>query len=84
MLSEILKRKIVHVELSTAAYSKRHQSFGMPEHYANMLSSMDTAIKFGAENRTNDVVMSITGAAPRPFREYAQSVKSVWEPLTVA
>ncbi|KAK0631909.1 hypothetical protein B0T14DRAFT_532502 [Immersiella caudata] len=84
ILSEILGRKIVHVELSTAAASKRHQSYGMPEPYANMLSSMDTSIKFGAENRTNDVVLSITGVPPKPFREYAKSVKSVWEPLTVA
>jgi hypothetical protein len=57
---------------------------GMPESAADLLSSMDTAVKFGAENRTNDVVLSITGVAPKLFREYARSVKSVWEPLTVA
>ncbi|KAK4449361.1 hypothetical protein QBC34DRAFT_405744 [Podospora aff. communis PSN243] len=84
ILSEILHRKIIHVDLSTAALAKRHQSFGMPESFANMLSSMDTAIKFGAENRTNDVVLSITGVPPKSFRKYAESVKSVWEPLTVA
>jgi festuclavine dehydrogenase len=80
----MLGRKIIHVDLSTTALSKRHQSFGMPEPFANMLSSMDTAVKFGAENQTNDIVLSITGVPPKPFREYAKSVKSVWEPLTVA
>ena len=84
ILSNLLGRKIVHVELSSAEFSKRHQSFGMPENYAEMMSSLDTAIKFGAENRTNDVVFSITGVAPRPFREYAESVKRVWEPITVS
>ncbi|KAK0731149.1 hypothetical protein B0H67DRAFT_597086 [Lasiosphaeris hirsuta] len=70
ILTELLGRKIVH-------------SLGMPENYARMMSSLDTAIEVGSENRVNDVVPSVTGCAPRPFREFAESVKSVWEP-TVA
>jgi festuclavine dehydrogenase len=51
----------------------------MPEDYARMLSAMDTSIKFGAEDRTNDAVFVITGSAPKKFRDFAQSVKDVWE-----
>ncbi|KAK4659041.1 hypothetical protein QC762_106810 [Podospora pseudocomata] len=79
ILTEVLGRKIVHVDLSSAELEKRHARFGMPEEYARMMSAMDTAIKFGAENRTNDVIFSVTGTAPKKFRDYAMSVKDVWE-----
>lgn len=78
ILSEVLGRRIVHVELSPAELEKRHQSFDMPEDYARMMSAMDTSIKFGSENRTNDVVLAVTGTAPRKFRDFAKSVKGVW------
>jgi uncharacterized protein YbjT (DUF2867 family) len=79
ILSEVLGRRIVHVDLSAADLEKRHQEFGMPEDYARMMSAMDTAIKFGAENRTNDGILAITGTAPRKFRDFAESVKDVWD-----
>ncbi|KAK4464147.1 hypothetical protein QBC42DRAFT_263999 [Cladorrhinum samala] len=78
ILSEVLGRKIVHVDMSATELQQRHRDFGMPEEWARMLSAMDTSIKFGAENRTNDVVFSVTGAAPRRFKDYAQSVRDVW------
>lgn len=68
----------MHVDLSVKELKKRHQAFGMAEEYANMLSAMDTAIKFGAEDRTNDMILALTGAAPRKFRDFAESVKEVW------
>jgi festuclavine dehydrogenase len=51
----------------------------MPVEYSKLLSALDTAIKHGAENRTNDVVLTMTGAAPKRFREFAESNKAVWE-----
>jgi len=79
ILSEVLGRQIVHVDLSPAELEQRHQEFGMPANYAAMMSAMDTSIKFGSEDRTNDVVLAVTGAAPRRFRDLALSVKEVWE-----
>jgi len=84
ILSNLLGRRIVHVDLSNTEYAKRHESFGMPENYANMLHSLDTAVKFGAENRTNDVVLSMTGIKPGRFLEMAEAVKSVWGPVDTA
>lgn len=43
-----------------------------------MMSALDTGIKYGMENRTNDLVLSITGSAPGTFKEYAASVRDVW------
>lgn len=79
ILSDVLGRRIVHVDLAPAELEKRHQEFGMPEDYARMLSAMDTSIKFGAENRTNDVILAVTGAPPRKFTDFAKSVKEIWE-----
>ncbi|KAK4128894.1 NAD(P)-binding protein [Parathielavia appendiculata] len=79
ILTDVLGRKIVHVDLSAEELEQRHQRFGMPEDYSKMMSAMDTAIKFGSENRTNDVILAVTGAAPRKFRDFALSAKDVWE-----
>ncbi|KAL2020726.1 hypothetical protein VTK56DRAFT_8026 [Thermocarpiscus australiensis] len=78
ILSGVLRRRVIHVNLTPAQLEKRHESFGMPEDYAKMMSALDTAIKFGSENRTNDVVRTITGRPPRKFIDYAQSVRNVW------
>jgi festuclavine dehydrogenase len=54
------------------------KGFGMPEDYSRMMSAMDTAIKHGAEERTNDAVLALTGKKPRAFREWAEASKGVW------
>lgn len=77
-LSSVLGRKIVHVDISNPALERRHQSFGCSEEHSRLMSSLDTAIKYGMENRTNDVVLSMTGNKPKSFREYAESVKEIW------
>lgn len=68
----------MHADLAPADLEKRQQSFGMPENYAKMLTAMDTSIKFGSEDRTNDVILAVTGSAPRRFKDFAESVKEVW------
>jgi len=78
-----LEKKIVHVDLTSSDLEKRHQAFGMPEDYSRMMSALDTGIKYGMENRTNDVVLSVTGVAPKQFKDFAESVKSVWLPAYV-
>ncbi|KAK3394229.1 hypothetical protein B0H63DRAFT_517369 [Podospora didyma] len=80
ILTDVLGRKIVHVDMSSNDLEKRHQSFGMSAEYAKTLSALDTAIKFGSENRTNDVILTLTGLAPKRFRQYAESHKDVWGP----
>ncbi|KAK4239073.1 hypothetical protein C8A03DRAFT_43262 [Achaetomium macrosporum] len=78
ILSEVLGRRIVHVDLTAAELEERLQRFGMPEDYSHMMSALDISIKNGSENRTNDVVLAVTGSAPKKFKDFAESVKEVW------
>jgi len=50
----------------------------MPAEYADMLSSMDTMIAKGSEERLNDVVLELTGKPPRKFQDFAEANKSCW------
>ncbi len=55
-------------------------SFGIPDDYARLLAQLDTAIKDGAEERLNSVILEVTGRAPRRFEDFvAKCVESgVW------
>ncbi|KXX81887.1 Festuclavine dehydrogenase [Madurella mycetomatis] len=78
ILTQVLGKTVVHIDLMPAGLEERHQKFGLPKEYATMLSAMDTSIKFGAEDRTNDVILAVTGAAPKKFKAYAESAKAAW------
>ncbi len=69
----------MHVNLTRAQLEAGFESAGMPKDYAELMSALDTSIKHGAEDRTNDVVLSLTGRQPKKFRDFAESVKSVWQ-----
>lgn len=69
----------MHVDLPPAELEARFASFGMAEDYARMMSALDTAVKHGSEERTDDSILAVTGSAPRRFREVAEFVKGVWE-----
>lgn len=76
---EVLGRKIVYVDLLFVEFEKRYVWFGMLEEYVRMMSVMDMVIKFGVENRMNDVIFSVMGMVLKKFRDYVMSVKDVWE-----
>lgn len=78
VLSDVLGRKIVHVRLSQPELAARMQSAGMPADYANMLSSMDTMIAKGSEEKLNDVVLELTRKPPRKFEDFAEANKGCW------
>ncbi|KAK2047274.1 family ergot alkaloid biosynthesis protein [Colletotrichum somersetense] len=78
ILSDVLGRKIVHKNLSAPELVERFVSQGMPRDYAEMMAALDTAIKNGSENRTNSVVLALTGKKPRKFRDTAEKYKGVW------
>jgi hypothetical protein len=45
---------------------------GMPERYADLLVSLDAAIRDGAEDRVTDTVERVTGRPPRSFEAFAR------------
>ena len=55
-------------------------SFGIPDDYARLLAQLDTAIKNGAEERLNSVILDVTGREPRTFREFVEECveSGVW------
>ncbi|GJC86026.1 agroclavine dehydrogenase [Colletotrichum liriopes] len=77
-LSEVLGRKIVHKKLSAQELVERFASQGIPRDVAEMMSGLDTAIRNGSENRTNSVVLALTGKQPRKFHDTAESNKGAW------
>lgn len=54
------------------------RELGLPEDYAKGLAGMDLMIRHGGEEKTNDVVLSVTGKSPRTFREFVEENKKVW------
>jgi hypothetical protein len=78
ILTDVLGKQVTHKDLTPAELEARLQSFGVPEDYSRMMSSLDTAIKHGSEDRTNDVVLALTGKLPKTFKDWAESSKAVW------
>ncbi|KAK3905271.1 hypothetical protein C8A05DRAFT_41763 [Staphylotrichum tortipilum] len=78
ILTETLGRQIVHTIVSPAELQRRHEC-NVPRTHAATLVAMDTSVKVGVREQTNDVVLALTGHAPKPFREFARSAKELWE-----
>jgi festuclavine dehydrogenase len=79
MISDALGRKITHIKTSEAELARSFGAF-VPGDYANMLAGMDSMIKRGAEERTNEVVEETTGQKPRTLESFvSQRVEmGVW------
>jgi uncharacterized protein YbjT (DUF2867 family) len=78
VLSEVLGRKIVHADLSASALEQRLVGFGFPAALAQLLCQMETKVRQGSEDRTNDVVTQLTGRKPKTLREYVEENKAAW------
>ncbi len=80
LLTAKLGRKITHVNITEKQLATAMECMGIPKDYANMLAVLDTAIKNGAENRTNDVVEKVTGKKPRGFESFVDECveRGVW------
>lgn len=78
ILSEVLGRPVRHENLSEDALAERQLAQGMEPAYARLLSSMDTAIAGGSEDRTTDTVARVTGRSPRAFEDFARAAADAW------
>ncbi|KAI0839155.1 putative ergot alkaloid A [Hypoxylon sp. FL0890] len=59
IFTSVLGRKITYHELTEAELVAQYQHIGVPAEYAAVLAAMDTNIRNGAEDRTNDVVRTV-------------------------
>jgi uncharacterized protein YbjT (DUF2867 family) len=71
IVSERLKRPIVHISLDPEDLARRHMGQGLPKDYAETLAAMDSAIRVGAEARVTTGVEALTGRRPVAFRDFA-------------
>ncbi|KAI1384150.1 putative ergot alkaloid A [Hypoxylon trugodes] len=79
IFTSVLSRPIIYKELSEADLSAHWVEIGIPPTYAQMLSALETEIKGGSEDRTSDVVRTLTGNEPRPFKEFLEENKTAWD-----
>ncbi|MDN0201176.1 NmrA family NAD(P)-binding protein [Streptomyces sp. S.PNR 29] len=71
VLSEVTGRAVTHRQL-TYEQMRDHLARTMPPEFAAMLAGMDRAIAEGAEDRTTDTVLRVTGRRPRSFRAHVE------------
>jgi festuclavine dehydrogenase len=78
-LSQKLGRKINHVNITEDELTTGMSTF-LPAEYARLLAQLDTAIKNGAEERLNTVLLDVTGRKPRKFLDFVDSCveNGVW------
>ena len=77
-LSDGLGRKIEHVKLSPEDNVQRYIKSGFPEHYAKLLTWLETSTAEGVEERMNNDVEKVTKRPPMKFDDWVQMHKSVW------
>lgn len=78
ILSETLGERVVHRRLGADAMAARFVGSGLPADFARALAAMDAAIAGGAEDRVSDVVQTVTGRMPTPFRAFAGREAAAW------
>ncbi|KAG7139004.1 Festuclavine synthase II like protein [Verticillium longisporum] len=78
IISDVLGRKVVHHQQTPRERKDMFAIAGMPDGYADMMAALDVQILHGSEERTNDVVLKLTGREPRKFRVMAEQRKEVW------
>ncbi|KAI0126868.1 hypothetical protein BJ170DRAFT_596437 [Xylariales sp. AK1849] len=72
IFTKVLGRQIIHHDLKQTEAKQRHQSFGTPKEYANVVAAIDKSVKNRAQNRLNDVVLATTGRKSQDSREFVQ------------
>ena len=73
-------RTITHVDVGYDRLREIHSTAGLPDDYAALLAGLDGLIAAGAEDRTTDCVLRITGSPPRSFEALAAETR--WESVT--
>lgn len=79
LISTAAGREIHHRRLSAEDLTDWFVKGGMPGSFAPALAAMDTAISLGAEDRTTQEVLNITGRPPGSFQAFAARNAPVWK-----
>jgi len=73
ILGKVTGRSLRYVQVSDDEARRRLTAAGMPASYAELLVSLDIAIREGTEDRVTDTVERVTGRRPRSFEAFARA-----------
>lgn len=79
IIGDALGRPVQHAQISEAEVASRWIALGMEESYAHLLAGLDTAIAQGAEDRTTDAVLRVTGREPQNLADFARASIAAWQ-----
>jgi ergot alkaloid biosynthesis protein len=79
ILSSVAGYPVRYYPLTEQQQAEQFEALGIPQPYAKILASLDTAIANGSEARLTGEVERITKRAPNSFQNFAESVRSAWE-----
>ena len=82
IIGNALGKPVQHAKISEAEVAARWIALGMEESYAHLLAGLDTAISHGAEDRTSDSVLRLTGRAPQNLADFAGASVAAWRSST--
>lgn len=71
-------RPVTHVQVTTDEMAERLIKRGLPEFNARLLAFGYQTIAAGAQDRTTEVVRTLTGRAPIAFEAFARENAGVW------
>lgn len=72
ILSRNAGREIRYQHIEDAAFTRSMVEAGMPQDYAQFLTTLFSFVRQGAASQVTDAVQKITGQAPRTLEAYAQ------------
>ena len=78
-LSNQLEREIVNVKVPVEERVQSMMKYGLPEHHATFLTSLETSAAGGSEDVMNDAVERVTGQAPQRFEDFMKEHQSAWK-----
>ena len=78
LISRACGRRISHTHVSTEAMAERYIKRGLPEATARFLAFGYEWIAAGGEDRTTDVVRTLSGRPPTTFQTFAEANAEVW------
>ena len=69
----------MHVKQSENERSQTYVSMGLPDSYAKLMASVETATASGMEEKTNDVIEQVTGRPGQTFDAFVQENIAAWQ-----
>ena len=78
LMSTVVGRKISYRDSDRDAWITAMTAAGVPDEYGNVLRALTETVASGHGSRPNDDVLTVTGAPPTRFEEFAARTAGAW------